>query len=42
LSPVHTLHGLRTLRAVEVLEYIGSSEAKKVLETLATGAKVPG
>jgi hypothetical protein len=30
---------LRALRAVEVLEYIGSPEAKKVLETLATGAE---
>jgi RNA polymerase sigma factor (sigma-70 family) len=30
---------IRTLRAVEVLENIGSSEAKKVLETLATGAE---
>jgi len=30
---------LRTLRAVEVLEYIGTSESKKVLETLVTGAE---
>jgi hypothetical protein len=30
---------IRTLRAVEVLEHIGSSEATKVLETLASGAK---
>jgi len=30
---------IRTLYAVEVLEHIGSSEAKKVLETLATGAE---
>ena len=30
---------LRTQRAVEVLESIGTSEAKKVLETLATGAE---
>jgi dipeptidyl aminopeptidase/acylaminoacyl peptidase len=30
---------LRTLRAVEVLEHIGNPEAKKVLETLATGAE---
>jgi hypothetical protein len=30
---------IRALRAVEVLEHIGNSEAKKVLETLATGAE---
>jgi len=30
---------VRSLRAVEVLEYIGSPEAKNVLETLATGAE---
>jgi HEAT repeat protein len=30
---------LRALRAVEVLEHIGSPEAKQVLETLATGAE---
>jgi len=30
---------IRASRAVEVLEYIGSSEAKKVLGTLATGAE---
>jgi hypothetical protein len=35
LSP----NSLRILRAVEVLEHIGSSEAKQLLETLATGAE---
>lgn len=30
---------IRTLRAVEVLEYIGSPEGKKVLQTLAAGAE---
>jgi RNA polymerase sigma factor (sigma-70 family) len=41
LSKVEELtpESFRALRAVEVLEHIGSSEAKKVLETLATGAE---
>jgi len=39
LEPQHSPKLLRGLRAVEILEYIGNSEAKKVLETLATGAK---
>jgi hypothetical protein len=34
-----TLDSIRVLRAIEVLECIGSSEAKKVLERLATGAE---
>lgn len=34
-----TSEALRTLRAVEVLESIGSPQAKKVLGTLAKGAK---
>jgi dipeptidyl aminopeptidase/acylaminoacyl peptidase len=33
-----TPESLRAVRAIEVLEHIGSSEAKNVLETLATGA----
>ncbi len=34
-----TPESLRRIRALEVLEHIGDSEAKKVLETLAAGAE---
>jgi hypothetical protein len=34
-----TPHSIRGLRTVEVLEDIGTTEAKKVLENLATGAE---
>jgi hypothetical protein len=37
-GPVTSPQQLRTLRAVEVLERIGTAESRKVLETLATGA----
>jgi len=39
LEPQDSSELLRSLRALELLEYIGTSEAKQVLETLATGAE---
>ena len=38
VEPGHSPKQLRALRAVEVLEYIGTPAARRVLETLADGA----
>jgi RNA polymerase sigma factor (sigma-70 family) len=38
VDPAHSPERLRTVRAVEVLELIGTREARRVLETLASGA----